>query len=270
VAPDRVPIPDGPVELEPWLADVGTVFAEIRGHDSGCTSYGVAVGDSRWFVKAAYGDDRWQLFSAIDVHARLRHPSVVPLAAEFPIEGDGHALVYPWVDGESLNDPSVAGSQPRTDPDSALTRFRALPLDDALAAFDDLLDAHVAAADAGLVAVDLYDGCLLYDFDNHHLHLVDLDLYRPPYRLELDRQFGSSRLMAPEELRRGSLVDERATVFTLARLARHLLCDPGGDEATFRAGPTRLEECDRATSTDPAGRHRDVRGFAVAWRSAAR
>ena len=138
-----------------------------------------------------------------------------------------------------------------------------------LAAYDTLLDAHVAVADAGLVAVDLYDGCLVYDFEARRLHLVDLDLYRPPYTLELDRQFGSRRLMPPEELARGSRIDQRATVFTLARLARHLLCGPGGDEQTFRAGPARLRESERATRRDPRERHHDVRAFVAAWRAAA-
>jgi len=266
---DQFPTPDDAVDLEPWLAEIGTVFAEIRGHDSGCTSYGVAVERARWFVKAAYGEDRHQLFSAVRVHDRLHHPSVVRLAVGFPVAADGHAVVYPWVDGDNLNDPHAHGSRTGTGPASALDRFRGLPLPDALEAYDALLDAHVAAADAGLVAVDLYDGCLIYDFDERRLHLVDLDLYQPPYRLELDRQHGSRRLMAPEEFLRGSLIDERATVFTLARMARHLLCEPGGDEATFRAGAARLVQCDRATQTDPGERHPKVPAFVAAWRAAA-
>ncbi len=263
------PVPDGAVDLEQWLAGVGQVFAEIRGHDSGCTSYGTTVDGTRWFFKAAYGVDRHQLWAAIRMHARLRHHAVVALAADFQVARDGHVLVYPWVDGDNLNDPYVAGSGPATDPGSALNRFRALPLAEVLAAYDTLLDAHVAVADAGLVAVDLYDGCLVYDFEARRLHLVDLDLYRPPYTLELDRQYGSRRLMPPEELARGSRIDQRATVFTLARLARHLLCGPGGDEQTFRAGPARLRESERATRRDPRERHHDVRSFVAAWRAAA-
>ena len=79
----------------------------------------------------------------------------------------------------------------------------------------------------------------------------------------------SRRLMPPRGLARGSRIDQRATVFTLARLARHLLCGPGGDEQTFRAGPARLRESERGTRRDPQERHHDVRSFVAAWRAAA-
>jgi hypothetical protein len=51
------------------------------------------------------------------------------------------------------------------------------------------------------------------------IHLVDLDGYRPPYTLDRERQFGSSRFMAPEEWQRGATIDERTTVYTLGRAA---------------------------------------------------
>ena len=62
------PAPDGPVDLEQWLDGVGQVFAEIRGHASGCTSYGITVDGTRWSVKAAYGEDRRQPRAAIHGH----------------------------------------------------------------------------------------------------------------------------------------------------------------------------------------------------------
>lgn len=39
--------------LEPYLEDVGHVFQVFREQDSGCVSYGVAVGSEQWFVKSA-------------------------------------------------------------------------------------------------------------------------------------------------------------------------------------------------------------------------
>ncbi|GAA2154918.1 serine/threonine protein kinase [Nocardioides koreensis] len=260
------PVPDAPVRLEPWLASVGTVFAEIRGHDSGCTSYGVQVDGVRWFVKAAYGADRAQLAGARRVHAVLSHPAVVPLVAAFALADEGHAVVHPWVDGEILNDPFAPGALPHAAPSSALNRFRALPLAQVLAAYDVVLDAHLAVREAGLVAVDFYDGCLIHDFDTGTTRLVDLDLYAPPYVLDVDRQFGSSRFMAPEEWRRGADVDARTTVFTLGRTGFQLLCGPGGDEATFRGDDRRRHVLERATAHDPAERFADVDDLVAAWR----
>jgi hypothetical protein len=55
------------------------------------------------------------------------------------------------------------------------------------------------------VAVDFYDGCLIYDFAGRAIWLCDLDSYRPgPYVLDRDRQYGSARFMAPEELTKGA------------------------------------------------------------------
>ncbi|MGW5434528.1 hypothetical protein ACWET9_46705 [Streptomyces sp. NPDC004059] len=57
--------------------------------------------------------------------------------------------------------------------------------------------------EAGFVAVGLYDGCMLYDFDEHRMSLCDLDEYRAsPFVLNADRLPGSTRYMAPEEFAR--------------------------------------------------------------------
>ena len=123
----------------------------------------------------------------------------------------------------------------------------------------------MTAAHAGLVAVDFYDGCLLYDFDAGQVHLVDLDLYAPgPYLLERDRQFGSSRFMAPEEWQRGARVDQRSTVFTLGRTARVLL----GEEGAWRGGSHLEAVVARATRRDPEARFGSVPAMQSAWTAA--
>jgi serine/threonine protein kinase len=258
-------LPATPVrDLEAWLAGHGELFAVIRGHDSGCTSYGFADEHGRWFVKAAYGDEVSQLGSALEFHAAVRHPRIVPLVHTFPLPG-GRAVVYPWMDGEILNDPFAPGGLPHEHPRSALNRFRALSAEEILRACDELVEVHEAVVAAGRVAVDFYDGCLLYDFDRSVVHLVDLDLYRPgPYLLRAERQFGSRRFMAPEELRRGATVDQRTTLFTVARAARVLL----GEQDAWRGGPALDAVVGRATSVAPEDRYRSFAEFARAWRAA--
>lgn len=250
------PTPDGPVDLEPWLDSVGNVFVVITGHDSGLTSYGVQVGDQQWFVKHAPPAMRFQTEGAVRVHAAVQHPAIIPLLAAFETT-TGHAVVYPWLPGENLYDPFVPGTLPREHEGSALARFRGLTDAQSLAAYDTLLDAHLAVTAAGLVAVDLYDGCLLYDFDEHVLRLVDLDMYRPPYVLDVDRQYGSGRLSPAEEYRRGSEIGEPTTVYTLARLALDLGC--------VRHTPL-IDVVVRATRAMPRGRHQTVAEYVAAWR----
>lgn len=62
---------------------------------------------------------------------------------------------------------------------------------------------------------------MIYDFDEHRLWLFDWELCRPEefFILTMDSNYGSSRLMAPEEFVRGRRIDQRSLVFNLGRYA---------------------------------------------------
>lgn len=158
----------------------------------------------------------------------------------------------------------------RRQPGSTYERFRSLPVEAILDALDSIFDAHLAVTAAGYVAADFYDGSLMYHFASHEVRLIDLDLYRPgPYVLDRDRQFGSTRFMAPEEFQRGATVDERTTVFSLARTAFVLLSrHPEGDPSpeTWTASPALHAVARRATADEPDDRYETVRDFVTAWR----
>ncbi|MGW5465368.1 hypothetical protein [Streptomyces sp. NPDC003996] len=150
-----------------------------------------------------------------------------------------------------------------------MTRFRAQPLPRIHAALESILSAHLVAEEAGFVAVDLYDGCMLYDFDEHRMSLCDLDEYRAgPFVLNADRLPGSTRYMAPEEFARGSLIDIRTTVFAPGRALR-LLLDAGDEEKQWHGTPEQLEVVRTATATSPGRRFPSVRSFVDAWQAAA-
>jgi hypothetical protein len=249
---------------------MGEVFVTIAGHDSGCTSYGVAASDgTRRFVKVAYGSDRWQLERAILFHARVSAPHVLPMETSLAVRdsdtrGPGVGVVYPFLDSTVLNDPTAPGACHHDDPGSALQRFIDEPTERILGVIDAIVDAHVAIAEQGFVAVDFYDGCLMYDFDTGDVRLVDLDLYtQGPYTLTDDRQFGSTRFMAPEEFCRGAVIDQQTTVFTLGRTAMVLL----GPQAHRRLGLELSDAVDRATQPRASDRWPDVASFAAAWRA---
>lgn len=252
--------------LEPYLEDVGSTFRAFRDQDSGCQSYGVAVGDERWFVKGATTPlAASSLRRAVDVHGAVQHSAIVPLRHHFQLR-DGLALVYPWAEGEVLYHPTTHVHGGRAAPDSPMARFRRLPVADVLRALDEVLDAHLAVEQAGLVAVDLYDGCFLYDFEAHRMVLCDLDEYRlGPFILEDERLPGSRRYMAPEEFIRGSTIDFRTTVFVLGRALR-LLLDAGDEERAWRGSPAQLAVIRRATADTPAHRYGSVEALTQAWR----
>jgi serine/threonine-protein kinase len=252
-------------EVEPYLSSVGEVFRAFPDQDSGCVSYGVQLpGGERWFVKEARTEAaQGALDRAWAVHRALRHPAIVPQLHRFPVRDGRTAVVMPWRRGEVL----YTGGGGRSHPDSPLSRFRALPVPRLERAVDRILDAHVAVAEAGLVAVDLYDGSFLYDFDDDELHLIDLDEYRPgPFLLEADRLPGSRRYMAPEEWRRGAVIDIRTTVYVLARAVR-LLLDAGDDERAWRGTAPQLAVVERAAQADPSERFGNVRELTAAWRA---
>ncbi|MFF3020432.1 serine/threonine protein kinase [Streptomyces sp. NPDC057939] len=256
--------------LEPHLSRTGTIFRTFADQDSGCVSYGFMAAGRRWFVKGASTPDGVaSLRRAVSLHGAVSHPAIVPLSHSFSTD-EGLALVYPWTAGEVLYHPTRARHGGRAAPGSPLSNFRKLPLPRVHAALDSLLSAHLAVERAGFVAVDLYDGCMLYDFECHRLMLCDLDEYRPgPFTLRADRLPGSSRYMAPEEFVRGSIIDIRTTVFNLGRALR-LLLDTGDEEGQWRGTPDQLATVKTATDPDPVRRFHSVLSLATAWHAADR
>jgi serine/threonine-protein kinase len=260
--------------LADFLAETGDVFVVIGGHDSGNTSYGVEAGSERFFVKFSSNvGGISSLANAVAFHGAVQHGAIPPMLGTIRTT-DGFAVVHEWREGQNLNDPFVPGSPGREDPASSFARFRELPLSRRLEAFDTILDAHLAVTAAGYVAVDFYDGTVMYDFDSHRVSLCDLDEYRPgPYVLEADRQSGSSRFMAPEEWQHSAVIDERTTVFTLGRAAFVLLSEGEQGETgaeLWPAATTLREIALRATHTNPDARFETVAQLAAAWRNAIR
>jgi serine/threonine-protein kinase len=256
--------------VEPYLREVGEVFRAHREQDSGCVSYGVQLPDGRrWFVKEPTTDGAQRsLGRAWAFHRAVRHPAIVPQLHRFAVRGGRTAVVMPWRHGEALYHPTLRDRGGRAQAGSPLSRFRALPVPRILRALDRILDAHVAVESAGHVAVDLYDGAFLYDFDGDEMHLIDLDEYRlGPFVLTDDRLPGSRRYMAPEEWRRGALIDTRTTVHALGRTCR-LLLDAGDDERAWRGTGGQLAVVERATRADAEERFGSVRELAEAWRAA--
>jgi len=160
-------------------------------------------------------------------------------------------LAYPWSEGELLG----VSRRERDHPESPFQRFRSLPSETIRKCLGQLFDLHAQLIRAGWIAVDFYDGCLLFDFVGEVLHVIDLDMYRQgAFHNEMGRMFGSSRFMAPEEFELGSAIDELTTVFTMGRTALEFLSDGSLDRNAFR-GPEGLYDV-AARACEP---NRDLR-----------
>jgi len=170
------------------------------------------------------------------------HEAIIPSLLMTGVD-DGMILIYPRVSGEPLSTPE------------SRQRFYDQPHDVKHAVLARAFDAYATLTDAGWMLIDLYDGNQLFDATNQLLWVFDWDLCikAPGITLAQERNYGSSRLMAPEEFQKGAWLDQRTTVFNLGRLAELAL----GPDPLF------------THATQPAPEHRlpTVRAFATAFRA---
>ena len=165
---------------------------------------------------------------------------------------------------------TMDGERGRSGPASAHARFRTLTVRRILDSLDVIYGLHEQIARLGFIAVDFYDGCILYDFDGHRTWICDLDEYRPgPFTLDADRLPGSRRFMAPEESVRGATIDQRTNVYTLSRTAAVSLSDGDLRSEAWRGTEAMRDVLARATSQEREARFPTVGEFVRAWRDTA-
>lgn len=263
------------------MASCGTILDTFdRSQDSGNVSWIVATDAGEFFAKSAgtteppgpgapvpYFDHTGRvrlLRNAVEVAGSCGHRALAQLRNVVET-GDGPVLVYDRAPGELIGSPRSERSHSA----SAYRRFAEFSDERHVPVVLELFDAHAALTAAGWVACDLYDGCLIFDFSTGRLTLIDLDTYaRGPFVNEMGRMFGSDRYMAPEEYVLGATIDQRTTVFTLARLALHFGTATTDNPERYVGGPQRAAVLVRATASDPADRYDDVAELTAAYASA--
>lgn len=256
-----------PLPAVEFLGACGEVFARFgeQTQDSGNISYGVEAAGRRFFVKTpgevgvstAWADHRARgdLLRNAAVLARSLSHRALPVLHHIVEAPDGPLLVYDWAEGLLLR----VEAEERTRPGSSFHRFVHLPPEAILRALDEIYDVHRRLVARGWIACDFYDGSVIYDFERHAVHLVDLDNYqRGPFVNEMGRMFGSTRFMAPEEFARGARIDEWTTVFTMGRAAA-VFFEPTGIPAEVR------EVVERACREEPEERYPTLAAFHEVW-----
>jgi len=241
-------------------------FEEYLHQDSGntCVSFRTPQGP-RW-VKLLNLEQTpiADLQAVIDFYNGLHSP-LIPRNWRLVRLEDGTLMEHDWVPGQVLRSPD----EDRDAPGSTYQRFLRLALVKRLAVYAAILRLFVEIEAQGVIVEDFYDGCILYDFESGHAHVIDLDHIHPgPYRLEKDRQFGSSRFMAPEEFQRGAWIDWRTNVYTLGATGFVLL---NGNRRQWEAWP--LSEASyavlaKAVSVDPGDRQGSIGELHQQWQTA--
>lgn len=262
-----------------WLARLGKVFAVFDQQDSGNLSFGVEQDGRRYFVKYA-GAQTVQiqhtpqaaiqlLQDAVSLYTELAHPQLIHLVEYGPV-GQGYMALFDWFEGEGLHPHETYPPPAKYEhPDSPFYRFRQLPVEQRLQALDDIFDFHVQVEQRGYVAIDFYDGSLLYDFTRSEIKICDIDVYhKKPYVNRMGRMWGSSRFMSPEEHLLGAVIDGRTNVYNMGAMA---FCLVGGERdrslAKWEAGEALFEIVSKAVQDDRQNRFASVEEFHQAWQA---
>src|SRR5699024_6424801 len=166
-----------------------------------------------------------RLKNAVPVYQSLEHPYLIKLIDYFATE-NGYALIFQWFEGECLHSHwSFGGIAKYTNSKSPFYRFKKLELEKRLKALDAIFSFHTYVESKKHVAVDFYDGSILYDFKNDETKICDIDFYRKsPSINDIGSDFwGSKRAKSPEEYELGSSIDSITNVFNLGAIAFGLL-----------------------------------------------
>ncbi|WHY21904.1 serine/threonine protein kinase [Paenibacillus sp. G2S3] len=262
-----------------WLSKLGRVFKVFDQQDSGNLSFGVEKdGDQKYFVKFAGAkpltydgnpmDAVDNLIKAIPLYNELESEALINLVSHFEV-GAGYAAVFEWFEGECLHSHWLfAGEAKLSHPESPFYRYKQLSVEKRLASLDVIFSFHKHVELQGYVAVDFYDGSILYNFENDETRICDIDYYRPkPTENDLGVNFwGSARFKSPEEFILGAPIDEVTNVFNMGATAFVLL---GGASdrslAKWEVSQAHHEVALRAVSLEREQRYQSVAEFKSAW-----
>lgn len=263
-----------------WLQKLGTVFTVFDQQHSGNISFGVEIHGEKRFVKYAgakpmgyEGDVAAAIFKlkeAVSLYYELAHENLVKIVNHFET-ANGYAVVFDWFDGECLHSPwAFSRTEKYTNPNSPFHQFKRLSVTKRLAALDSVFLFHCHIERKGLVAIDFYDGSILYDFKSDTTKICDIDLYeKRPYTNMMGRLWGSSKFMSPEEFQLGATIDERTNVFTMGAIALYLLGQGKDCSIVDWEGSKRLYEvAQKAVEQDRENRYESIAAFYRAWQGA--
>ncbi|OPA75219.1 serine/threonine protein kinase [Paenibacillus selenitireducens] len=264
-----------------WLRAQGQVFCVFDQQDSGNICFGVIKGGQRRFVKYAGAmpvdfsgnpkDAVQRLSQAIPLYTALEHDHLIKLIDHFQVNS-GYVAIFEWFEGECLHSHwSYPPPAKYEHPDSPFYRFRHLPLEQRLDSLDVIFSFHESMEAQGYVAVDFYDGSILYDFANHRTKICDIDFYRkaPTYNDMGENFWGARRSKAPEEFILGAPIDSKTNVYTMGAIAFGLLGGEMDHSITkWDADKSLYEVAFHAVCEDREQRYHTVKAFKEAWDSA--
>ena len=251
-----------------FVSKYGKVFKVYDDQDSGNICFGTEKDGQRYFVKFAgapteRGDSTPEeaierLKGTLPVYSNLKHNNLIELVEAEEI-GGGFAMVFKWVDGDCMGRMYPAAHQ----------RFMQLPEEAKLNVFRDILSFFEYIVSQNYVAIDFYDGSIMYDFVNKKTTICDIDFFgKQPYTNQIGRLWGSSRFQAPEEYQLGAVIDEVTNVYTVGATAFALF---GGYHRTidkWQLDGKLFAVVEKAVSNDRSSRQQSIKQLREEWEAA--
>lgn len=251
-----------------FLQEYGRVFKVFDDQDSGNICFGISNQSKRFFIKYAGAktlrgcvspqEAIVHLQKTVPLYQALKHENLIQLL-ETRETAQGFAMIFEWTDAQCMG---------RMYPESH-RRFMQMGADkklDVFAAVQRFL-AHVHSN--GYVAIDFYDGSIMYDFASGQTLICDIDFFRPkPCVNDMGRMWGSSRFQSPEEYQLGAPIDERTNVYTLGALAFALFAGYKREPGDWTLNQAAYAVACKATSPDPVPRQQTIHQFMSEWNAA--
>lgn len=249
-----------------FIHQYGRVFRVFDDQDSGNICFGTEQDGERFFIKFAgaltkrYGKDPAEaverLKASVPIYCDLKHENLIELV-EAKEAGGGFMMVFRWAKGDCMG---------RMYPE-AHARFMALPVGTRLMVFSDVLRFLEHTAAQGYVAIDFYDGSILYDFEGGKTTICDIDFFRKqPCVNDMGRMWGSSLFQSPEEYELGAILDEVTNVYTIGATAFALF---GGYQRTrerWELDDRHFAAAARAVSGKRGDRQASIAEFRREWK----
>lgn len=251
-----------------FLKGYGRVFRVFDNQDSGNICFGIEGAQGRQFLKfagaptARYAGDAAEavhrLTAAEPVYREIRHRALAPLLGAQAV-GGGFALLFAWREGVCMGRMYPQGHQ----------QVMGLPLKEKLGIFEEITGFLKETAARGYVAIDFYDGCILYNQADRRTAICDIDFFcRAPAVNDMGRMWGSSRFMSPEEYQLGAALDEITNVFTLGQMGFSLFTDSDRSREGWPLPEAGYAVLQKAIRPERSGRYPDIAAFEKAWQAA--
>lgn len=249
-----------------FLKEYGKVFKVFDEQDSGNICFGTEMRGEKYFVKFAGAktvafdgkprDAVHRLKRTVPIYENLKHKNLIEYISSKENE-DGFAMIFKWIDGECMG---------RMYPESH-RKFMQLSNETKLKIFTDILDFFAYITEKKFVAIDFYDGSIMYDFAKSKTIICDIDFFRnSPTVNDMGRMWGSSAFMAPEEFTLGAAIDEITNVYTLGATAFALFGGYKRDFTNWTLNKNLYDVAVKATSDDRNNRQQSVFEYIYNWK----